>query len=298
MVAVGCGITDSGSQRLQYQWALPGSEASTVDESLPYLSDWTCSGDLRSLSGNGVPNHSVTGGEFATQISAQNIAIDFSLSPALATGATAVKEPAYARNGVKFDPATAGTCPSSATSAADCDPAMGFDPWRMEALPGSVESWQFGFGVDSSNAHVQPNGQYHYHGMPEALLERLSGGAVTMQLVGWASDGFPLYARYGYSDPNDAGSALKVVAASYRVKAEPDDGRPSTAIFAMGHFTQDWEYVPGSGDLDECNGRTGVTPEFPEGIYHYFVTDTYPFVQRCVKGVVSAAPGTGFGPGR
>ncbi|MEM5480850.1 YHYH protein [Pseudoalteromonas fuliginea] len=37
---------------------------------------------------------------------------------------------------------------------------------------------------------------------------------------------------------------------------------------------------------DECNGRVGVTPEFPQGIYHYYATDTYPFFQRCVKGEV------------
>ena len=52
----------------------------------------------------------------------------------------------------------------------------------------------------------------------------------------------------------------------------------------MGTFTQDYEYVAGSGDLDECNGRTGVTPEFPKGIYHYYATDSYPYLQRCVKG--------------
>jgi hypothetical protein len=71
---------------------------------------------------------------------------------------------------------------------------------------------------------------------------------------------------------------------SYRVKTTPDSGRPATSLFAMGHFQQDWEYVSGLGDLDECNGRTGVTPEFPSGIYHYYITKTYPFIQRCVKG--------------
>jgi len=52
----------------------------------------------------------------------------------------------------------------------------------------------------------------------------------------------------------------------------------------MGTFLQDFEYVAGLGDLDECNGRTGVTPEFPKGIYHYFATETFPYLQRCVKG--------------
>ena len=30
----------------------------------------------------------------------------------------------------------------------------------------------------------------------------------------------------------------------------------------MGAFTQDFEYEEGHGDLDECNGKIGVTPEF------------------------------------
>ena len=42
------------------------------------------------------------------------------------------------------------------------------------------------------------------------------------------------------------------------------------------------------------NGRTGVTPEFPEGTYHYYATDSYPFLQRCVKGTVT---GAGIPPG-
>ena len=45
-----------------------------------------------------------------------------------------------------------------------------------------------------------------------------------------------------------------------------------------------FEYVAGSGDLDQCNGRIGVTPEFPDGIYHYMVTDDFPFFSRCLKG--------------
>ena len=45
----------------------------------------------------------------------------------------------------------------------------------------------------------------------------------------------------------------------------------------MGAFTH-FEYEEGYGDLDECNGRVGVTPEFPEGIYYYVVTDISPDV--------------------
>jgi YHYH protein/Fibronectin type III domain len=114
------------------------------------------------------------------------------------------------------------------------------------------------------------------------------GGSNTMTLIGWAADGFPIYARYGYSAANDAGSALKVMTGSYQTVTTVPDNRPPVETYPLGTFVQDWEYVAGAGDLDECNGRTGVTPEFPGGIYHYYATDTYPFLQRCVKGEVDA----------
>ena len=34
----------------------------------------------------------------------------------------------------------------------------------------------------------------------------------------------------------------------------------------------DWNYYEDLGDLDECNGRFGPTPEYPDGIYHYVST--------------------------
>ena len=155
---------------------------------------------------------------------------------------------------------------------------MGRDPWNLEAMGGA-----FVFGTDENNAHVQPNGQYHYHGMPETTVAK-AGEA--MILIGFAMDGFPMYARYGYSQATDATSAMKKVTPSWQKKANPDAGRPSVSIFPMGTFTQDFEYVAGSGDLDDCNGRVGVTPEYPSGTYHYYITDAFPFIQRCLKGKV------------
>jgi hypothetical protein len=107
-----------------------------------------------------------------------------------------------------------------------------------------------------------------------------------MTIIGWAADGFPIYARYGYSIASDATSAITAMTGSYQLVTEVSSTRPSTSIYELGTFAQDWEYVAGSGDLDECNGRVGVTPEFPEGIYHYYATDTYPYLQRCVRGEV------------
>jgi hypothetical protein len=178
-------------------------------------------------------------------------------------------------NGVYIDPNTAGTCDNSGSQ---CDMAQGTGPWNIEAIGGA-----FKFGTDSNNAHVQPGGVYHYHGVPEGFVTKLNKGQA-MTLVGWAADGFPIYARYGYTVATDATAAVKVVRGSYQFKTAPDANRPATSLYPMGTFKQDYQYVAGSGDLDECNGRTGVTPEFPNGIYHYYATDTYPYLQRCVKG--------------
>ena len=246
-------------------------------------SSWSCSGSSRMLTSNGLPDHAV--GTFPNAnnpnaISAQNVSATFTLSPTVTTTATQTGGPAgsfsYVLNGVKIDPGTAGSCNDSGSS---CSLLGNEGSWSIEALGQK----SFNFGVDSNNAHVQPGGSYHYHGMPEGYLTKLGKGTA-MTLIGWAGDGFPIYARYGYNSANDAGSGVRVIKSSYRLKATPDAKRPATSLYAMGAFRQDYEYVAGLGDLDECNGRTGVTPEFPTAIYHYYATDTYPYLQRCVKG--------------
>jgi hypothetical protein len=245
-------------------------------------SSWSCSSSARSLSGNGIPDHAVgtfPNADNPNAVTTQTVAAAMTLFPALSNaGSTPATVVGYAFNGIKFDPGTAGTCTVSG-NATSCSLIGGGGPWRIEALG----QGSFKFGTDSSNAHVQPNGAYHYHGMPEAYLTKLGKGAA-MTLVGFAMDGFPVYARYGYSSANDAASAIKVITSSYILKAAPDAGRPATGSFPMGAFSQDYQYIAGAGDLDDCNGRNGVTPEFPNGIYHYFITDTYPFIQRCSKG--------------
>jgi len=244
---------------------------------------WSCNTSTRALVANGLPDHDV--GTFPNTdnpntISVQSISISGPLTPTLTTAVTGRTGPGfpmgYVLNGIKVDPATAGTCDNS---GAVCDLGRGTGAWNIEAMGHN----SFKFGTDSSNAHVQPGGVYHYHGIPEGFVTKLNKGQ-SMTLVGWASDGFPVYARYGYTVATDAASAIKVVKGSYRLKTVPDTNRPATTMYAMGTFTQDYEYVAGYGDLDECNGRTGVTPEFPKGIYHYYATDTYPYLQRCVKG--------------
>ena len=163
--------------------------------------------------------------------------------------------------------------------------------WRYEAItPGLARRQTDGarfqwLGTDCNNAHVQPTGAYHYHGLPEGLINRLGegpDGATDMIAGGFAADGFPFYLRYGYRDPNDPQSGLVAMQGSWMLRPGTRPSGPGGPY--DGTFREDWEYVEGSGDLDECNGRFGVTPEYPAGIYHYYITDDYPYIPRCVFG--------------
>ncbi len=245
---------------------------------------WSCTTSTRTLKANGLPDHVVgafPNADNPNTISAQSISVSLTVTPtetsAISPRVGPTDKPGVALNGIAFDPGTAGTCNNAGTCQQGGQAA---GDWSLEALGQTAFKW----GTDTSNAHVQPNGMYHYHGVPEGLVTKLSSGTKAMTLIGWAADGFPIYARYGYTAAADASSAIKVVTSSYRIKTAPAASRPATATYAMGTFTQDYEYVAGFGDLDECNGRTGVTPEFPKGTYHYYATDTFPYLQRCVKG--------------
>ena len=266
------------------------------DESVNATStaSWTCDDTSRLLVANGLPDHEV--GTFPnannpSAISEQTVEVSFPLNPEIIDDAgTPTRTVAYCINGVKFEVGTAGTC----TDEGDCSAIGNGGQWSMEAVGAN----SFDFGEDDSNGHVQPTGTYHYHGVPEGYVEKLNNGAA-MTLIGWAVDGFPIYARYGYTDPDDSSSTIKILTSSFVLKTSIDPDRPPVDIYDLGAFTQDWEYSDGTGDLDECNGRFGVTPEFPAGIYHYYLTDSFPFGQRCVKGDAPAAegPGGGGGPG-
>ena len=86
-------------------------------------------------------------------------------------------------------------------------------------------------------------------------------------IIGWAYDGNPIYGPFAYSDPENIQSGVRILDTSYDLQPNTVEDRPD---FADGFFIQDYKYT-GSGDLDKHNGRFGKTPEFPDGIYAYFV---------------------------
>ncbi|MDX2145147.1 MAG: YHYH protein [Rhodospirillaceae bacterium] len=270
--------------------ACPFNQTYTIASiGLTSSSSWTCSSTTRTMTSNALPNHTV--GTFPNAGNPHAIAarsgttFSAKLTPVTASSNQSQNIIGYALNGVKFEPTTAGACPSNITSTANCNLAMSSDIWRIEALGQTT----FNFGVDVNQAHVQPTGEYHYHGVPEGLLTNAGASPTNMKMVllGFAADGYPIYGRYGYTVATDATSALKVIRGSFAVDTVADSGRPSTALVPLGAFQSDWNYVAGSGDLDDCNGRFGVTPEFPNGIYHYYTTDTYPYQPRCLKGTIN-----------
>ena len=110
--------------------------------------------------------------------------------------------------------------------------------------------------------------------MPHSLMNELAGGMESdeMVLVGYAADGFPVYVASGPNAPEG----------SWELRSGTRESAPWGEY--DGTFREDWQFVEGSGDLDQCNGQFGVTPEFPGGIYHYYLTDDYPYMPRCVWG--------------
>lgn len=148
------------------------------------------------------------------------------------------------------------------------------------------------------------------------------GQADHSPILGWSFDGYPIYGPYGFSAPFDGESSVRRMESGFvprdgnfgttNLISEGRTSLPQWAIrsghgtstvndaatgpdvdanFPMGWYMQDFDYLGDLGyaqgtdfDLDECNGRWCVTPEFPDGTYAYFVTidasfePAYPYI--------------------
>jgi len=85
---------------------------------------------------------------------------------------------------------------------------------------------------DQCDGHPEMQGLYHYHLVPDCLIEQVTADG----LVGFLLDGFPVYG------PEENGAAIT------------------------------------NADLDTYHGHSHATPEYPDGIYHYHVTDEAPYI--------------------
>ncbi len=180
--------------------------------------------------------------------------------------------------------------------------------WVRNAYYGEAQTF------DKCLGHQPGNGQYHHHAQPVCLRAQLDDNLVTVNtgrtgtvyreklapwahspILGWALDGYPIYGPYGFSDPNNASSAVKRIKPGFRLRsitqrtslpewalahhpntpqalAANQYGPDVSDTFPLGRYVEDFDFVAGAGDLDQYNGRTCVTPEFPNGTYAYFVT--------------------------
>ncbi len=267
---------------------IPAIAATTSGEAKVVVS---IAGGYRVFTSNGLPDHKP--GAFPNagnpnRISTQSYTFRVALKPQTNSAPRDGRGGWFgvALNGVPFEPGTGEFW-------------NGQREWNYEAKSGFIN-----LGLDQNNAHVQPTGAYHYHGLPTGLMDKLGGDGKKMLLIGYASDGFPIYTSYGYSDATNAMSALKKMRSSWQIKKGERSGGPGGKF--DGKFTTDYEYVSGTGDLDECNGRFGVTPEYPQGIYHYYITDEFPQLARSWRGTPDASffkrgpggPGGGGAGGR
>lgn len=249
-------------------------------------------GRYRYISSNAIPDHAT--GSFPNRsnpnsIKAQSLEFRLPLNPVRAGRFAPIDHLSFgvAVNGVPFDPYTAEFWQRDRQSG-----------WRYEAISPTLD-----LGLDQNNAHVQPDGTYHYHGVPKGLITSWSPSQHSIR-IGFAADGFPIYAMFGYTNPNDPGSPVTALRSSWRVKNGTRSGGPGGKY--DGTYGEDFEFVPGLGDLDEANGRETVTPEYPQGTYAYFVTESFPFIPRLLAGAGDQSfakmpggmmPGGNGGPG-
>lgn len=247
----------------------------------------TTDGQYRYIRSNAIPDHSP--GQFPNRnnpnsISAQNLNYRVALKPRRTGRITPVGMSAFAvaLNGIPFDPSAAEWWQRNRNSG-----------WQYEPLSPKIN-----LGLDQHNAHVQPNGTYHYHGIPTGYVDGIDGRSHS-RLIAYAADGFPVYLRYGFADGLNASGGIKDLRPSWRLKSGSRPGGPGGRY--DGSFIEDYEYVASLGDLDECNGIETVTPEHPEGTYAYFLTKEWPVIPRCLKGerdrsFMKGPPGGGQGP--
>lgn len=149
-------------------------------------------------------------------------------------------------------------------------------------------------------------------------------------ILGWVRDGWPIYGPYGYVQATNPASGLVRMRTGYQLRngergtdnisitgrgsipawaaraygvAASQSGPTVSATYPRGRYMEDNAYLGDLGlllgtdfDLDEYNGRWCVTPDFPSGVYAYFVsisadgTPTFPYnIGRAYRGTPTGA---------
>jgi hypothetical protein len=146
--------------------------------------------------------------------------------------------------------------------------------------------------LDPTIGIVTPTGVVEYLTDPRLLYTKNS--SEHSPILGFAFDGCPIYGPYGFANSDGSGGVI-LNTSSWQLSATQrldKTGQPivnglQLAQFATptGQYIEDYQYVYKSGTLDEHNGRYCVTPEYPNGVYAYFIAvnpntfvPVYPYV--------------------
>jgi YHYH protein len=129
--------------------------------------------------------------------------------------------------------------------------------------------------LDSCDGHPGPGGQYHYHGLPDCLVQYATTGASSQTMPVTSFSGSTTAAA---AETNAA--ARKPVLLGFAF-----DGYGIYDNVAMNGRTI------GVASLDSCNGIFSPVPGYPHGVYHYVLENVKSDRSSlgCYHGVVSTA---------
>ncbi len=117
------------------------------------------------------------------------------------------------------------------------------------------------------------HGQNIWHEDAVAASRRSEASGGWPAVVGFALDGYPILAPTGLrSSYRLRGITRRSQLPDGTVLTPGQEGPDVGPEYPLGSFAEDYEYVAGSGDLDEFNGRMTAAG------YAYFVTDTWPYM--------------------
>ena len=106
--------------------------------------------------------------------------------------------------------------------------------------------------LDFCNGHTAPQGDYHYHAVPDCILSDNIFG-----VIGYSLDGF------------------EIMSPSNNIKSSWQKTSNATSAWEA------HEFLEGSGDLDKCNGKLDE-----DGEYRYYSTFTFPYIIGCYSGII------------
>ena len=129
--------------------------------------------------------------------------------------------------------------------------------------------------LDSCDGHPGPGGQYHYHGLPDCLVQ---------------------YATTGRNTKTTSVTSFSGTMTTPVAKTNSSARKPVLLGFAFDGYgiydnvAMDGKTI-GVRSLDSCNGIFSAVPGYPHGIYHYVLENvkTNRSSLNCYHGVVSSA---------